>query len=42
MSRPRIGICAYRTHARWTHWELEATVIPQGYVEGACGCSRAS
>ena len=34
MSRPRIGICAYRTHARWTHWELEATVIPQGYVEG--------
>ena len=34
MSRPRIGICAYRTHARWTHWDLEATVIPQGYVEG--------
>ena len=34
MSRPRIGICAYRTHARWTHWELAATVIPQGYVEG--------
>ena len=34
MSRPRIGICAYRTHARWTHWSLEATVIPQGYVEG--------
>src|SRR4029077_20839160 len=34
VSRPRIGICAYRTHARWTHWELEATVIPQGYVEG--------
>ena len=34
MSRPRIGICAYRTFARWTHWELEATVIPQGYVEG--------
>jgi putative glutamine amidotransferase len=32
--RPRIGICAYRTHARWTHWALEATVIPQGYVEG--------
>jgi putative glutamine amidotransferase len=34
VSRPRIGICAYRTHARWTHWALEATVIPQGYVEG--------
>jgi putative glutamine amidotransferase len=34
VSRPRIGICAYRTHARWTHWELEASVIPQGYVEG--------
>jgi putative glutamine amidotransferase len=34
VSRPRIGICAYRTHARWTHWELEATVIPQGYIEG--------
>jgi putative glutamine amidotransferase len=34
VSRPRIGICAYRTHARWTHWELDATVIPQGYVDG--------
>jgi putative glutamine amidotransferase len=34
VSRPRIGICAYRTHARWTHWDLEATVIPQGYVDG--------
>lgn len=34
MSRPRIGICAYRTRARWTHWDLEATVVPQGYVEG--------
>ena len=34
MSRPRIGISAYRTHARWTHWDLAATVIPQGYVEG--------
>jgi putative glutamine amidotransferase len=34
VSRPRIGICAYRTHARWTHWELAATVIPQGYIEG--------
>jgi putative glutamine amidotransferase len=34
VSRPRIGICAYRTRARWTHWDLEATVIPQGYVEG--------
>jgi putative glutamine amidotransferase len=34
VSRPRIGICAYRTHASWTHWALAATVIPQGYVEG--------
>jgi putative glutamine amidotransferase len=34
VSRPRIGICAYRTHATWTHWSLAATVIPQGYVEG--------
>jgi putative glutamine amidotransferase len=34
VSRPRIGICAYRTNARWTHWDLEATVIPQGYVDG--------
>ena len=34
MSRPRIGISAYRTNARWTHWDLAATVIPQGYVEG--------
>jgi putative glutamine amidotransferase len=34
VSRPRIGITAYRTNARWTHWDLAATVIPQGYVEG--------
>jgi putative glutamine amidotransferase len=34
VSRPRIGISAYRTNARWTHWDLAATVIPQGYVEG--------
>ena len=34
VSRPRIGIARYRTHARWTHWDLAATVIPQGYVEG--------
>ena len=31
---PRIGICAYRTHARWTHWEMPAIVMPQGYVDG--------
>jgi len=37
VSRPRIGICAYRTHARWTHWDLQATVIPQGYVDGVTG-----
>jgi len=37
VSRPRIGICAYRTHARWTHWDLQATVIPQGYVDGVAG-----
>jgi putative glutamine amidotransferase len=34
VSRPRIGITAYRTNARWTHWDLAATVLPQGYVEG--------
>jgi putative glutamine amidotransferase len=34
VSRPRIGISAYRTNARWTHWDLAATVIPQGYVDG--------
>jgi hypothetical protein len=34
MARPRIGITAYRTNARWTHWDLAATVLPQGYVEG--------
>ena len=31
---PRIGICAYRTRASWTDWEMPATVIPQGYVDG--------
>ena len=31
---PRVGICAYRTRASWTHWEIPATVIPQGYVDG--------
>lgn len=31
---PRVGICAYRTRASWAHWEMPATVIPQGYVDG--------
>jgi putative glutamine amidotransferase len=32
--RPRIGIASYWTQARWTYWDMPATVLPQGYVEG--------
>ncbi len=30
VSRPRIGICAYRTHARWTHWDARGDRHPAG------------
>ena len=30
--RPVIGITTYVTPARWSHWELEASLIPQDYV----------
>jgi putative glutamine amidotransferase len=31
--RPLIGITTYVEPARWGHWELEAALIPQAYVE---------
>jgi putative glutamine amidotransferase len=32
--RPLVGITAYVEPARWGHWELEAALIPYGYVQG--------
>src|SRR6478736_6659098 len=32
--RPRIGITAYLTQARWSYWDVPATLVPQGYVDG--------
>jgi gamma-glutamyl-gamma-aminobutyrate hydrolase PuuD len=32
--RPVVGITAYVEPARWGHWELEAALIPYGYVQG--------
>jgi putative glutamine amidotransferase len=33
MRRPVIGITAYVTPARWSHWELEAALVPASYVQ---------
>lgn len=32
MSRPVIGITTYVTPARWSHWEVEAALVPLAYV----------
>jgi putative glutamine amidotransferase len=32
--RPRIGITAYASQARFGHWDIPTTLIPQGYVDG--------
>jgi putative glutamine amidotransferase len=32
--RPRIGLAAYWTDARWSHWDLPVALVPAGYVEG--------
>jgi gamma-glutamyl-gamma-aminobutyrate hydrolase PuuD len=32
--RPRIGLAAYWTEARWTYWDLPVALVPAGYVEG--------
>jgi len=34
VGRPRIGITSYATRARWTHWDLPVSLLPQGYIEG--------
>ena len=34
MSRPAIGITSYWTHARMSHWAMDAVVVGQGYIEG--------
>ncbi|WP_035799585.1 gamma-glutamyl-gamma-aminobutyrate hydrolase family protein [Kitasatospora mediocidica] len=34
MSRPVIGIAAYRAQARWDIWDTQATLIHQSYVRG--------
>ncbi|AYN37721.1 gamma-glutamyl-gamma-aminobutyrate hydrolase family protein [Streptomyces dangxiongensis] len=34
MSRPVIGIAAYRDRARWNIWDTDATVVQQSYVRG--------
>ncbi len=34
MGRPRIGLGAYWTEARWTYWELPVALVPAGYIEG--------
>ena len=36
-TRPVVGITAYVEPARWGHWELEAALIPYGYVRGIEG-----
>lgn len=33
MTRPVIGITTYVTPARWSHWELEAALVPVSYVQ---------
>ncbi|HUZ83703.1 MAG TPA: gamma-glutamyl-gamma-aminobutyrate hydrolase family protein [Gaiellales bacterium] len=32
--RPTIGITSYWTHAEMAHWDLDAVLVGQGYVEG--------
>ena len=32
MARPVIGITTYVTRAKWSHWELEAALVPADYV----------
>ena len=32
VTRPVIGITTYLTQARWSYWELEATLVPAAYV----------
>ena len=32
MSRPVIGITAYREHAKWGAWETDAVLVPDAYV----------
>ncbi|CAM5463884.1 gamma-glutamyl-gamma-aminobutyrate hydrolase family protein [Streptomyces abikoensis] len=34
MTRPVIGIAAYRDRARWDIWDTQATLIQQSYVRG--------
>jgi putative glutamine amidotransferase len=33
MSRPVIGISAYREQARWGVWDMPAVLVPAGYVD---------
>ncbi len=33
-SRPTIGVTSYWSHAEMAHWELDAVLVGQGYVEG--------
>jgi putative glutamine amidotransferase len=33
MSRPLIGITAYREQARWGVWDMPAVLVPAGYVD---------
>lgn len=37
MSRPVVGIAAYRQRARWDMWDTDAVVIQQHYVRGVTG-----
>lgn len=39
MTRPVIGISAYREQARWGVWDMPAVLVPAGYVDkvGAAG-----
>jgi gamma-glutamyl-gamma-aminobutyrate hydrolase PuuD len=32
VARPVIGITTYVTRAKWSHWELEAALVPADYV----------
>jgi putative glutamine amidotransferase len=32
MTRPVIGITAYREQARWGAWDMDAVLVPDGYV----------
>ena len=37
MTRPVIGIAAYRERARWNIWDTDAAVVQQYYVRGVTG-----